>query len=461
MTGTYSEILAEFKAKNAEQEVAFEKGDAETAKALDAVLAGLEKDLAESKAKEKEIEDLRSKNAARSQFLAQPANRVPFGGTPSDQEKDNVKKGNRIDHVDQMPDPKAIFKGDDGFYHAVKVAEIRGHSDREWGLKALGDWREMQRKAPLGMFEGGDSDGGVLVPPDISNRIYERSVADYSFLADADVLPIRGSTMNLPRLDDASRANGSRFGGVQSYWASEAGSFTSSRPKFGDLSLRLHKLTVLTYLTSELVEDSPYAVATYVGNLAAKEIRFKCNDAMVNGTGAGQPEGITVSKGRVTVSKETGQAAASLYVDNIEKMWMRLDPAFRSESVWLYNNDCTAQLNLMAFPVGTGGVPIFQPQGGVSNPSFATLKGRPMIAAEFCQTLGTEGDIILVHWPSYQAITKGGVNTAMSMHVAFLTDELAYRWTFRMDGQLKWDKPLTPYKGTTTTSPVVTLATRS
>jgi hypothetical protein len=49
----------------------------------------------------------------------------------------------------------------------------------------------------------------------------------------------------------------------------------------------------------------------------------------------------------------------------------------------------------------------------------------------------------------------------MSMHVRFLYDETAFRFVFRMDGQPLWDKPLTPYKGTTTTSTTVTLATRA
>ena len=75
--------------------------------------------------------------------------------------------------------------------------------------------------------------------------------------------------------------------------------------------------------------------------------------------------------------------------------------------------------------------------------------------------MGALGDLIFVDWSMMQAISKGTVNTAMSMHVQFVTDELAYRFTFRVDAQPKWDKPLTPFKGSTTTSPFVALATRA
>jgi hypothetical protein len=53
------------------------------------------------------------------------------------------------------------------------------------------------------------------------------------------------------------------------------------------------------------------------------------------------------------------------------------------------------------------------------------------------------------------------VKTDMSMHVRFLYGEMAFRFTFRMDGQPLWDKPLTPYKGTMTTSTTIVLATRA
>jgi hypothetical protein len=44
--------------------------------------------------------------------------------------------------------------------------------------------------------------------------------------------------------------------------------------------------------------------------------------------------------------------------------------------------------------------------------------------------------------------------------VRFINDEMCYRLTWRLDGQPIWNKPLTPFKGTNTTSPFVALATR-
>ena len=48
-----------------------------------------------------------------------------------------------------------------------------------------------------------------------------------------------------------------------------------------------------------------------------------------------------------------------------------------------------------------------------------------------------------------------------SIHVRFLYDENVFRFIYRCDGQPIWNKALTPYKGSSTVSPYVTLAKRN
>jgi HK97 family phage major capsid protein len=84
-----------------------------------------------------------------------------------------------------------------------------------------------------------------------------------------------------------------------------------------------------------------------------------------------------------------------------------------------------------------------------------------VIPVEYCATLGTVGDLVLADMSQYAVIEKGGLQQATSIHVAFVTDETAFRAVYRLDGQPKWRTPLTPFKGSNTLSPFVTLATRS
>ena len=86
--------------------------------------------------------------------------------------------------------------------------------------------------------------------------------------------------------------------------------------------------------------------------------------------------------------------------------------------------------------------------------------GRPIVPLEQCSSLGAVGDIILGDMSQYLLIDKGGINSASSIHVRFLYDESVFRFIYRVDGQPIWNKPITPYKGSNTLSPFVTLAAR-
>jgi HK97 family phage major capsid protein len=87
--------------------------------------------------------------------------------------------------------------------------------------------------------------------------------------------------------------------------------------------------------------------------------------------------------------------------------------------------------------------------------------GRPVIPVEYCATLGTAGDIVLVDLEQYLMIDKGKVEGASSIHVRFLYDEMTFRFVYRVDGQPIWHAALTPFKGTNTLSPFIALETRS
>jgi HK97 family phage major capsid protein len=103
---------------------------------------------------------------------------------------------------------------------------------------------------------------------------------------------------------------------------------------------------------------------------------------------------------------------------------------------------------------------VFQPPNGLAGAPLGTLLGKPINIIEQCETVGTVGDIMLANLGEYVMIDKGGLKSDVSMHVRFLNDEQTFRWTYRVDGQPAWNSALTPYKGSNTLSPFVTLAAR-
>jgi HK97 family phage major capsid protein len=148
---------------------------------------------------------------------------------------------------------------------------------------------------------------------------------------------------------------------------------------------------------------------------------FLLEDAIIEGNGAGKPLGVLNGPGTVSVAKQTNQAAATIVVQNLSKMWARLSPRSKANAVWLVNGDCGPQLDMLSIPAGAGALePRFVNYGPTG---LMTIKGRPVVETEYNATLGTVGDIVLIDLKKYRLIRKGGVEQASSIHVRFTQGE--------------------------------------
>jgi HK97 family phage major capsid protein len=223
--------------------------------------------------------------------------------------------------------------------------------------------------------------------------------------------------------------------------------------------LDLKKLFSVMSVTDELLQDQT-ALETIATQAFSEEIMFMTEDSVFEGDGVGKPLGVLNAPCLVTVAKDNGQAAATLSLNNIVNMWSRMWIRSRKNSVWFINQDVEPQLYQLAQTVGTGGLPMFLPAGGLNNAPYSTLFGRPVIPTEYNATLGAPGDIVLADFSQYVLADKRGMQAATSMHVRFLTDEMVFRFTYRVDGNPLWHTALTPFKGSNTKSPFVVLAQR-
>lgn len=324
------------------------------------------------------------------------------------------------------------------------------------------DARLQESRAATGMGEATPADGGWLVQSDFAVDLMTRTYNIGQILSRIPRIPVgpNANGLTLTMVNETSRANGSRWGGVTVSRTPEGGAGTGSRPKFRQMELKLKKLFGLCYASDELLQDA-VALEAVINKAFPEEMSFVMEDEILNGTGAGQMLGILNGPALVSVAKETGQTAATVVYENINKMWSRMWAPSRANAVWLINQDVEPQFNAMGISVGTGGVPVYLPPGGMSETPFARVFGRTVLPVEQCQTLGTVGDIVLVDLSQYTMIDKGGIQAASSMHVRFLNDEGTYRFIARNDGQPSWNSALTPKNGSNTLSPFVALATRA
>lgn len=317
------------------------------------------------------------------------------------------------------------------------------------------------RNAPAGMSSAVPSDGGFLVTATRSNEIMQKSYETGLIASKCSVFEVGdySDSFEVPYLNETSRVDGSRWGGFRAYREGEVDTPTSSKTGLGLWECRVTDLKALVYVTERLLNDAP-ALESLIMQTLPQEFAFKLDDEILNGEGGASCKGVIGDTATVSVAKETGQAAATVLVENIIKMYTRCWGRARQGASWFINQDVEPQLFAMALSVGTGGVPVFMPAGGLSSQPYNTLLGKSIIPVEQCQTLGTVGDIVLGNFSEYALVRKGGVNSASSVHVRFLTDEMTFKFSMRVNGKPKWNNVLTPFKGTNTLSPFVTVATR-
>lgn len=343
--------------------------------------------------------------------------------------------------------PFEVFKSGSEFYHDL----IRQPGDFAKKYEAV-------TKAIQGMSTQVGAEGGNWIMPEFSDAIID-TVYSNDLWSRTDGYTVGGNNLTFRANAETSRANGSRHGGLRGYWTNQGAPMTSSLPRTRKVSLELNTVCVLVYLTDQVIDDAGPALEQYVGRKASEEFQFLLGDAMINGTGVNMPLGIANSPAFLAIAKEAGQLANTILAENIDKMWARR--IVSGDYIWLNNQDVHPQLAGMSRGVGVAGDLVYNPPGGIADAPYATLKGRSMLDTEFNATVGTLGDLMLVDPGKYITISKGGVTQAVSVHVEFLTNQTALRFTMRVDGRPADISPITPYKGSNTQSHFLGIATRS
>jgi HK97 family phage major capsid protein len=310
------------------------------------------------------------------------------------------------------------------------------------------------------MSEAVPSDGGFLVQKDFSADLIQRVYQTGEIASRVRRIPIgpNANGVKLNGIDEDSRVDGSRWGGVRAYWVNEADAFTGTKPKFRQIELQLQKLIALCYSTDELLQDAA-ALEAVISQAFGQELTFKVEDAIINGTGSGQPLGLMNSGAVIQVAKDAADTVATVSTNDVLNMWQRLYGPSRQNAVWFMNQDVEAKLYPLTLGTGTAVQLLYMPPGQNGN-QYGMLLGRPVIPTEHNATLGTPGDLVLADLSQYMLIDKGAPRQDYSIHVRFLNDEGVFRFVYRVDGQPAWKKALTPKNGTNTQSPFITLATR-
>jgi len=302
------------------------------------------------------------------------------------------------------------------------------------------------------LAEDAGSTGGYLVPTQFVQPLIA-AAEPFSVLrrAGATVIPMTGKTLEVPALDveTAPSAGDTAFSaGVVAYWEGEADTLTESEPRFRMIELVAHKLAGYSLASNEVRADAAASVETLLTTMFGRAIGSKENYAFFRGDGAGKPLGILESGALISATRAT---ASKVALDDIGEMVGDLLPSSWGKGAWFINPAVVQQLiGLVSSPLAwmndlRSGMPV-------------QLLGMPLYVTGALPGLNTAGDILLVD-PSYYLIgDRQQISIAYSEHYAFVTDQAAWRFTYRVDGQPWLNNEITLEDAATQVSPYVALA---
>jgi len=347
------------------------------------------------------------------------------------------------------------FSGDE-----VRAAQSRIEKSQKRSFEKLEKQLEKEGRAATsgGMTVAVPSEGGIFLQGETSTELMTNGFNNSEIMPRTSKRTLTGSQyVRIIGIDEESRKDGSRGGGIRVYTSAELKEYTASKTKFAEVRVEPQKLTGLFPATDEMMRNVTF-LGQEVRQLFGEEFAFKCQNLAIRGSGAGEALGVLNSGCKVSVAKETGQKAKTVLTQNLSNMWARF-AGRRANAAWFINRDVNPQLDALSITAGTAALePRFV---AYDSQGVLRIKGAPVVEIEQCETLGTEGDIILADWSQYVCADMGDIQEAMSIHVDFVYGQQLFRFTYYFDGQPRWKTAITPFKGANTISPVVVLAVRA
>jgi HK97 family phage major capsid protein len=313
-------------------------------------------------------------------------------------------------------------------------------------------------KAGTGPIAGDFTYGGALIPPGIGAPLVDQALKDTGLWDQMMSIPMSTPDIEFPTPENWDHSSGQYYGGIYATFQGEIDTINERRPKFGSIKLSLESAKLASAPSNKMILFSPVSVEAMLRQMMTVALAGLLADKAINGTGSGEPKGYitaTPSSGGPGI-QITRNTAAHIYSEDI----LAMDMAFKDNGrgVWLVNHNCKSEIRSLYIAMGNAGQPLYQYANG--NQPFESLLNRKIIWTEYCQTLGTKGDIILIDPSQY---IRGSLSTGpmfdTSPHVYFLTDQTTIKLVYYCDARPMWKTYLTPrYATTSYISPYVMLS---
>ena len=324
-----------------------------------------------------------------------------------------IEKTSGIEVIKDESEQKMKWKSFGEFLGAVVKADRDGVVDN----------RLVQKISGQSETSNAGADGGYTVSTDIANFITQQ-IQNESVMAKKcshmEIGPLF-TGIKIPQLNETTRSVTTLYGGVRVYCVAEGVAKTPFVSKITQATASLKKLCAVNYVTDELLQDNT-AFESFIRMNVGKAFAWTLDNEIINGT-------LTVCTAIVNNPATAEQTFAGAAPTAAEISLMYAKNLNRTRAEWYISGNQYATLISLAT---TGTFPLFQPNYAVS--PLGTLLGRPINVIEQGGVATDESSFMFLDLSDYLLVSKGGIAEATSIHVKFLEDETAFRWTGRFGG---------------------------
>lgn len=215
-----------------------------------------------------------------------------------------------------------------------------------------------------------------------------------------------------------------------------------SEPTYSSITLGAYKYGLLIPVANELIADAGFDISAHLAEQAGNGLGYAVNEALTNGTGSNQPNGVKTAAGS-GITGGTG-VSGGFTADNLIDLQYTLDGAARRLPGVAYMA-AGATIGAMRKLKDSAGNYLYTVNVGQPD-NFA---GYNVIENPALPALGTgvAGSVLFGHMPSYKVRVAGGIQVATSTDYAFNQDVTTFRVMMRVDGDLTHASHIKYFKG--------------
>jgi HK97 family phage major capsid protein len=213
----------------------------------------------------------------------------------------------------------------------------------------------------------------------------------------------------------------------------EGATFAASDPTFANLTLRSHKIGTLVVASRELVDDSGVDLQAFLGAQIGIALGTAANSLLTLGTGTVQPNGIVGAAG--TAGNPVGGTGVSgaFTSDQLITLMHSVDSLYAAQpgAGWMMSRATMGSVRQLKGAEGY----LFQTYAAEG--MVGSLLGYPVFENPYVAAVATNAKSVLFgDIGAYITRVVGGIEIVRSDEAYFLSDQIAWRATIRLDGDL-------------------------